>query len=78
MREQEPIIRGYIDKFIVKLHENAGQPLDMCKWYNFVSFDLIGDLVFGESFQCLEENKLHVRPPHPYPLPHSQCLCHKY
>ena len=31
----------------------------MVSWYNFTSFDLIGDLAFGEPFHCLENSKTH-------------------
>jgi hypothetical protein len=59
LREQEPLINQYFDLFISKLQENAGQPQDMVSWFNFVSFDIIGDLTLGESFDCLKEAALH-------------------
>jgi cytochrome P450 len=31
----------------------------MTRWYNFTTFDLIGDLAFGEPFGCLSESKYH-------------------
>ena len=33
--------------------------MDMVKWYNFTTFDLIGDLAFGESFGCLDSGGYH-------------------
>lgn len=30
-------------------------PLDMVSWYNWTTFDIIGDLAFGEPFGCLEK-----------------------
>jgi len=30
------------------------KPLDMTAWYNWSTFDVIGELTFGDSFQCLE------------------------
>ncbi|KAK3348217.1 cytochrome P450 [Neurospora tetraspora] len=30
-------------------------PLDMVSWYNWTTFDVIGDLAFGEPFGCLEK-----------------------
>jgi cytochrome P450 len=59
LREQEPLIKSYIDLLISKLHENAAKPQDMVAWYNFVSFDIIGDLTLGESFNCLQDAELH-------------------
>ncbi|OBT62545.1 hypothetical protein VE03_07403 [Pseudogymnoascus sp. 23342-1-I1] len=60
LREQEPLIKGYIDLLIQRLHEHAASgPLDMVAWYNWTTFDLIGDLAFGESFGCLENCTYH-------------------
>ncbi|KAJ5106184.1 hypothetical protein N7456_002859 [Penicillium angulare] len=58
MRDQEPLIRKYVDLLIAKLHENCkAGPLVVSDWYNFTTFDIIGDLAFGESFGCLESCK---------------------
>ncbi|KFY23056.1 hypothetical protein V493_06128, partial [Pseudogymnoascus sp. VKM F-4281 (FW-2241)] len=60
LREQEPLIKGYVDLLIQRLHERASAgPLDMVSWYNWTTFDLIGDLAFGESFDCLENCTYH-------------------
>ncbi|THC98068.1 hypothetical protein EYZ11_002420 [Aspergillus tanneri] len=62
LRGQEPIVRGYIDLLIQRLHENANdenKPVDMVSWYNYTTFDVIGDLAFGEPFGCLEESRYH-------------------
>lgn len=31
----------------------------MTKWYNWTTFDVIGDLAFGEPFGCLENSSYH-------------------
>lgn len=31
----------------------------MAKWYNLATFDIIGDLAFGEPFGCLESSNYH-------------------
>jgi len=57
IRDQEPIIQQYVDLMIRQLHrscEGGREALDMTAWYNWATFDLIGDLTFGESFGCLE------------------------
>lgn len=62
MREQEPLIQVYIDLLIKRLHENCGagsKALDMAAWYNWTTFDIIGDLAFGEPFGCLRESQYH-------------------
>jgi cytochrome P450 len=59
LREQEPVVKHYIDLLMAKLHENSGSPQDMVNWFNFVAFDIIGDLALGKSFSCLENAELH-------------------
>jgi cytochrome P450 len=60
LREQEPLIKKYVDLFISRLHENSKNgSQDIVSWYNFVTFDIIGDLTIGESFGCLQESALH-------------------
>ncbi|KAF3395038.1 Isotrichodermin C-15 hydroxylase [Talaromyces pinophilus] len=57
MRDQESLIRKYVNLLVEKLHEQSskpgGNPVIMSDWYNFTTFDIIGDLAFGESFGCL-------------------------
>ncbi|SCO91339.1 related to Isotrichodermin C-15 hydroxylase [Fusarium oxysporum] len=62
MLEQQPLIQKYVNLLIQRLHENCddGQrPLDMVTWYNWTTFDIIGDLTFGEPFGCLENSYYH-------------------
>ncbi|RMZ85397.1 hypothetical protein DV737_g734, partial [Chaetothyriales sp. CBS 132003] len=56
----EPILQSYVDTFVRKLRERASAgPVDIRSWFNFVIFDITGDLMFGEAFGCLEESRLH-------------------
>lgn len=62
LREQQPLIQGYIDKLIERLHENSNggsKTIDIMAWYNFTTFDIIGDLAFGEPFGCLDSSDYH-------------------
>ncbi|KAK8069501.1 isotrichodermin C-15 hydroxylase [Apiospora phragmitis] len=64
LRAQERVIRGYIDLLIQKLHGQASDPdtaaaVDLTAWYNFTTFDIIGDLAFGEPFHCLRDAVWH-------------------
>jgi cytochrome P450 len=62
---QEPIITQYVDLMIEKLHqtvrENAGQvpTVDVVRWLNFTTFDIISDIGWGESLNCLEKQDYH-------------------
>ncbi|KNG80574.1 toxin biosynthesis cytochrome P450 monooxygenase [Aspergillus nomiae NRRL 13137] len=63
LRAQEPLVNGYVDLLIQRLHEHCdagNKPLDMVAWYNFTTFDIIGDLAFGESFDCLQNSAYHT------------------
>ncbi|KAJ8126386.1 hypothetical protein O1611_g7252 [Lasiodiplodia mahajangana] len=62
MIAQEPLIRGYVDLLFKRLHEQSvqGKPVDIVQWYNYTTFDIIGDLTFGEPFGCLENSSLHA------------------
>ncbi|KAI1060195.1 hypothetical protein LB506_011282 [Fusarium annulatum] len=55
LQEQEGLITSYINLFISKLSEKAAalEPTDMSIWFNFLTFDVIGDLSFGKPFDCL-------------------------
>lgn len=59
LRDQEPLMNAYFDQLISRLKERAGSPQDMVQWFNFVTFDIIGDLTLGESFDCLRQSELH-------------------
>lgn len=62
LRGQEPIIRGYVDMLMQRLRENiqsGTKAINMVAWYNFTTFDIIGDLAFGEPFDCLKNSDYH-------------------
>ncbi|KAL3425116.1 cytochrome P450 ClCP1 [Phlyctema vagabunda] len=61
LREQEVLVQGYCTMFLDRLDElrTLGAEIDMVKWYNFFTFDVIGDLAFGEAFGCLKSSDYH-------------------
>ncbi|KAI1781041.1 putative cytochrome P450 [Hypoxylon cercidicola] len=62
MRQQEPMIAKYIDLLLKRLHEECGEgktKLNVEAWYNWTTFDIVGDLVFGQSFHCLDNINYH-------------------
>lgn len=56
LRGQEDIIKTYVDLFVSRLAEKAAgeEHIDIMRWFNLTTFDLIGDLAFGKPFGCLE------------------------
>ncbi|RMJ28739.1 Cytochrome P450 [Aspergillus sp. HF37] len=60
LRAQQQTIQQHVDRLIGRLRENCSNgPLDMTRWYNWATFDIIGDLAFGESFGCLDNIETH-------------------
>lgn len=60
MHEQEPVITYYVDMLIRQLSKRSKEgPLDMAMWFNFLSFDVVGDLAFADSFNILKKGKYH-------------------
>lgn len=60
LREQEPIIQGHIDTLIENLYhqiDHGSQTVDIVDWFNYVAFDIVADLSFGEPFNTLNKNE---------------------
>jgi cytochrome P450 len=64
IREQETLIQAHVNLLIKGLKglaqnsETKGNA-DLSTWLNWATFDITGDLAFGEPFGCLEEGKYH-------------------
>ncbi|KAH3182034.1 hypothetical protein KXX02_003448, partial [Aspergillus fumigatus] len=62
LRDQEPFVKHYVDLLIQRLRGIADAEdnrVDLVKWYNFTTFDIIGDLAIGRSFDCLQDSAYH-------------------
>lgn len=62
MRAQAPLIDEYANLLIRQLHkycENGKVALNMKNWYNWTTFDIIGDLGFGSPFGSLRNASYH-------------------
>ncbi|KAK5999320.1 hypothetical protein QM012_005595 [Aureobasidium pullulans] len=62
LKKQEYILHRYIDKFVevvTREGKNGSEAIDMVNWWNFLTFDIIGFLAYGEQFNCLTTSKLH-------------------
>jgi cytochrome P450 len=62
MMDQQPLIQGYVDMLIHGLRkncDNGNRAVEMTSWYNWTTFDIIGDLAFGEPFGCLKNSDYH-------------------
>ncbi|KAI4087037.1 MAG: hypothetical protein L6R37_008364, partial [Teloschistes peruensis] len=58
LKDHEPTIQYYPGLMLHKLREQMGSNrttiVNIVDWYMFLTFDILGDLGFGESFSCLE------------------------
>lgn len=56
LAEQEDLVQEYVDRLIsqINIHATGEAGANMVQWYNFTTFDIIGDLAFGDPFGCLE------------------------
>ena len=58
LREQETIIQTHVNNLIIGLRKrcvDSGSKANLARWFNWTTFDIIGDLAFGEPFDCLKE-----------------------
>ncbi|KAL2817755.1 cytochrome P450 [Aspergillus cavernicola] len=75
LRDQEPFVKAYVDLLIQRLRDLAPKTtttttttttqitprtIDLVEWYNFTTFDIIGDLAIGQSFHCLRDSAYHA------------------
>lgn len=63
LRFQEPIMHQYVDLLIPKVHEdlqNGQHPVNLREWFNYYTFDMIGNLGFGSDFAGLTTEKYHL------------------
>lgn len=58
LKQQEPLLTKYANQLVARLRdgirEDPDKPIDMIRLYNFTTFDIMGDLTFGEPLHMLE------------------------
>ncbi|KAL9072095.1 MAG: hypothetical protein Q9157_005221 [Trypethelium eluteriae] len=61
--QQEPIVQGVVDEFVKKLGPLSAKSkirgVNLVEWMEMVTFDVLGEMAFGESFGCVEREKHH-------------------
>ena len=59
LREQEGLVLQYVEMWLTQLSERAKKReiVNVVEWYNWLTFDIIGDLAFGEPFGAVEEGQ---------------------
>ncbi|KAH6683997.1 cytochrome P450 monooxygenase-like protein [Halenospora varia] len=60
LARQEGIIHEYVDLFISQVSKlGVKDPIDVKEWYKYLTFDISGELTFGEPFGALKAAKNH-------------------
>ncbi|KAK1236910.1 hypothetical protein MKX08_007858 [Trichoderma sp. CBMAI-0020] len=61
MLNQQPLITVYINMLFEHLRGFYvdEKTFDISSWFNYTTFDIVGDLAFGEPFGCLKESTYH-------------------
>ncbi|KAI0911428.1 cytochrome P450 [Ustulina deusta] len=59
LRAYEKRMENYRVLLVNAIEQSGGRPMDVAKWFNLYSFDVMGDLAFGTSFKMLETSKEH-------------------
>ncbi|PLB48736.1 cytochrome P450 monooxygenase [Aspergillus steynii IBT 23096] len=57
LRCYEPRITLYTDQLLAAIDKRLGTTMDMTTWFNYLSFDVMGDMAFGKSFDMLNSGK---------------------
>lgn len=59
---QEDIIQRCVNDFINKIgpaSQRSPEGINMVEWFEMSAFDLLGEMAFGDSFDCIAEEKHH-------------------
>lgn len=73
LKSREELLQSYVNLFIERLKDTiqggecigtaTGSPsfanIDIVKWFDFIAFDMVGDMTFGEPFGCLQKTMYH-------------------
>lgn len=61
LEKQEYLVHMCVDKFVEAVGRlgSTRKGVNMTDWYEMVGFDIMGELVFGESFHSIEQGEPH-------------------
>lgn len=60
LREQEGQIQKFVDLLVKRLEDQVEEKrpeVDIMRWYNYTTFDIITDLTFGDPLYCLRDKE---------------------
>lgn len=55
----EERVTRYANELVEQISSRPGQPVNVSTWFNYYSFDVMGDLAFGKPFDMLKSGRTH-------------------
>jgi hypothetical protein len=55
----EPRVVGFANDLVEQVKSFSGKPLNASLWFNYYSFDVMGQLAFGKPFDMLKNGEKH-------------------
>lgn len=59
VRSQEHVVQEHVDLFVSQLKSRGEAGIDATAWFEWLAFDIIGQLAFGESFGAVSKAEPH-------------------
>lgn len=62
LKEYEPRVASHCAELLTQLitsSQNGTNPIEITRWFNYYSFDVMGDLAFGKSFNMVRDGDAH-------------------
>ncbi|KIX94699.1 uncharacterized protein Z520_09745 [Fonsecaea multimorphosa CBS 102226] len=59
LRDYEPRVERYTQSLVEQIRAFSGQPINAAQWFNYYSFDVMGDLAFAKDFDMLKNGQKH-------------------
>ncbi|KAK3715123.1 hypothetical protein LTR37_007333 [Vermiconidia calcicola] len=59
LRQYEHKVKAFNNKLVERVREHSNGPIDMRKWFNLYSFDVMGQLAFGKDYGMLDSGELN-------------------
>ncbi|KAH8682042.1 cytochrome P450 monooxygenase-like protein [Xylariales sp. PMI_506] len=59
LRSYDSRLTKYANLLVSQLAQRSGQTVNATDWFNWLAFDIMGDLAFGRAFKALESGESH-------------------
>ncbi|KAI9668216.1 MAG: hypothetical protein M1821_001036 [Bathelium mastoideum] len=61
LKKQVPLLMQHINRFVGVIREQGSSKFDIVSFFNFVTFDIMGDLAFGEPLGLFDGNEYYIK-----------------